>query len=61
MYNFIFTSKLSQYAKDTYLMHILLDGVIVDSSFVEVKSGTSQDDLDALANNKIDLLEGLDG
>lgn len=61
MYSFIFTSKLSQYGNDNYLMHILFDGIIVDSTFIEVAIGSNQDYLDQIANSRIDYLEGLNG
>lgn len=59
MYSFLFTSKQTSGGKDEYLLHILLDNVIIDSSFVQFPGGTSQDYLDVFANNKIDILTGV--
>lgn len=61
MYSFIFTSKLSQFGKDTYLMHILFNEIIVDSIFVSFPEGTTQEVLDQSGNEHIDYLEELNG
>lgn len=50
-----------QYGRESHLMHIMFDGLIVDSNFVDVPIGTNQDTLDQIANERIDYLEGLNG
>ena len=59
MYSFIFTSKSTYNGKDNYLMHILLDDVIIDSTFIQVPEGSDQSYLDSIANSKIEYLQGL--
>ena len=58
MYSFIFTDKNTQNNRDEYLLHIIFDSEIIESTFVSFQAGTSMDDLDLFANNKIDLIEG---
>lgn len=58
MYSSIFTSKMTSADKDSYLMHILFDGLIVSSSFIQVEKDSTQDILDSIANAAIDTIEG---
>lgn len=59
MYTFQFTSKFSQNGKDDFLMHILLDGVIIESQFVQFNTGTDESVLHEFALNKIAAIQDL--
>lgn len=56
-YSFIFTSKFTHDEKDDYLLHILRDGQIIDSCFVQFPEGTAEQVLVEYALNKIQVLE----
>ena len=62
MYSFIYTNKNTSNGKDSYLLHITFNDVILEdqSVFAQFPQGTSQESLDAFANAKIDLIEGLE-
>ena len=59
MYSFLYTSKFSQNGKDDFLMHILLDGTIIESQFVQFNSDTDESVLNDFALSKIAAIQDL--
>lgn len=59
MYSFLYTSKFSQNGKDDFLLHILLDGSIIESQFVQFNSGTDESVLNDFALSKIAAIQDL--
>lgn len=59
MYSFFYTSKFTSNGHDSYLLHILRDGGIVQSQFIDFPEGTSEDVLNSFAENLIqDFING---
>lgn len=59
MYTFQLTSKFSQNGKDDFLLHILLDGTIIESQFVQFNSDTDESVLNDFALSKIAAIQDL--
>lgn len=59
MYSFLYTSKFSQNGKDDFLLHILLDGTIIESQFVQFNSDTDESVLNDFALSKIAAIQDL--
>lgn len=58
MYSFLYTNKNVINGKDDYLLHIMFNDEVIQSTFVQFNQGTSQEALNNFANNMIDSIEG---
>ena len=58
-YSFKYTSKFTSNGHDSYLLHILRDGEVVQSQFANFPEGTLEDVLNLFAENLIqDFING---